>query len=200
MGILTKLFGSHDGTNGSAENALKENEPKKEFTPINRHLFIEDKPPAELERNPLLVRQETTKTKAQKLTEFADSNLSGKGFDAGYKFHNSDMRKAAIRQIRSEFQSLCKLEAERLRDALGKLKTEAAMLDLDDMMETSKIALNSRITEFKAAILRLQEEILLAEDSLGMIKKPVESYCEGFTRGYQLYLQEDVLNQQYGLS
>lgn len=196
MSILTQLFGGRQ--NGTKEDQVVA--PEEKIT-IDKQLFVDEVPPT-LESIKPVSNWEKPKprTIAESIKAFAESNLSARGFDSGYKYHSPDLKKSILREIKSEFQALLRLEIDRLRVVLGDLKSQVSMLNYDEMMEANKAALENRIVDFNSAILRLEEEILLAEDGLGMIRKPVDSFSQGFTKGYQLYLTEDLLNQQYGLS
>lgn len=195
MSILTQIFGNRQ----SGANQKQEINPES-VTSIDKELFVDEKPPVMEPVNHVGSVKLKPRTHAESIKLFTESNLSSKGFDAGYKFHSPDLKKSMLREIKSEFQALLRLEIDRLRVVLGDMKSQVSMLDHDDMMEANKAGLQNRITEFNAAILRLEEEILLAEDGLGLIRKPIDSFSQGFTKGYQLYLTEDLLNQQYGLS
>lgn len=193
MSILTQLFGSRpNGANG--KQGLNE-----ELVTVDKQLFVDEQPP--MVKHQSLTREIVSKPEsiAESIKKFTESNLSNRGFDSGYKYHSPDLKKSMLREIKSDFQSLLRLEIDRLRVVLGNMRSQVAMLDHDDMMEANKAALENRITEFNSAILRLQEEILLSEDGLGLIRKPIDTFSQGFTKGYQLYLTEDLLNQQYGL-
>lgn len=195
MSILTQIFGSRQ--TGANEN--QEIKPESAIS-IDKELFVDERPPViepVIHQDSVMVKPRTL---AESIKLFAESNLSSKGFDSGYKFHSPDLKRSMLREIKSEFQALLRLEIDRLRVVLGDMKSQVSMLDHDDMMEANKAGLQNRVTEFNAAILRLEEEILLAEDGLGLIRKPIDSFSQGFTKGYQLYLTEDLLNQQYGLS
>lgn len=195
MSILTQLFGSRQtGANGNPV------ETSKKEVSIDKELFVDERPPIVEPVNQELFAKPKSRTLAESIKAFTESNLSSKGFDSGYKYHSPDLKKSILREIKSEFQALLRLEIDRLRVVLGDMKSQVSILNHDDMMEANKAGLENRIIEFKSAILRIEEEILLAEDGLGMVRMPVDSFSQGFTKGYQLYLTEDLLNQQYGLS
>ncbi len=201
MSILTQIFGSRqNGESRSTQTPEGVTNPVKDKLELDRRLFVDEIPPVIEPVKNLASPFEKKRSQAELIRAFTESNLSSKGFDAGYKYHSPDLKVSMIREIKSDLQALLRLEIDRLRIVLGELKTQIAVLKHDEMMEAAKSGLETRKSEFTDAILRLQEEVLLAEDGLGLVRKPIDTFTQGFTKGYQLYLTEDLLNQQYGLS
>lgn len=198
MKILKQLFGSRQkDANTNEDLSMDISSPLLDSVSIDENLFVENTPPdADTGTLSSQGTKNTTGYGAQ-IEEFATESLASTGFKAGYMHHNPDPKKSKIREIKSEFQSLCKLEIERLRLELGELNTNIEMLEHEDMLEGTKAGLRNRKAEYDAAILRLQEEVYIAEDGLGLVRKAVDTYSEGFNRGYQLYLNEEYLNQKY---
>jgi len=198
MKILKQLFGSRQkDANTNEDLSLDIPSPMLNSVSIDENLFVENTPP-DADTGTLSSKgsKSTTGYGAQ-IEDFATESLTRTGFEAGYTYHNPDHKKSKIREIKSDFQSLCKLEIERLRVELGALTTDIEILKHEDMLEGIKSGLRNRKTEYDAAILRLQEEVYIAEDGLGLARKAVDTYNEGFNRGYQLYLSEEFLNQKY---
>jgi ribosome recycling factor len=66
-------------------------------------------------------------------------------------------------------------------------------------MESSKRGLQATRRQVEQNIVSLEEEYLLAEDNLGMVQYAVQTYLDGFNRGYQTYLQEQILNDKFSI-
>lgn len=176
MSILSKLFKSRNTNSSIIEQS--ENEPHS----IEESLFVDQVPP----------QQNTLNIEPDAIDTFIEKDFKGLGFKAGYHFHSDAVRESDLAMIKSQYKELLRDVATEKRESLEKLRIEIAKLDQTNLKKRYSAALEEKKTQVERSLLSIEEEILLISDTTGRIEKPISTYEQGFTEGYELYLEEKL--------
>lgn len=193
MNFFDNIFGKGAADNVPAVLADKEITDAHQTT-VDEKLFVDPTPPKkELESN------QTSPNCSSRLKALVERSRFTDGYDAGLLYHNLDVRNTEVLSIKSEIKSVIRVRVTELRKSLGKLNTEIALIGEEFLMESSKKGLETTRLETEKSIASLEEEYLLAEDNIGLVQYGVQTYLDGFNRGYQSYLKEKVLIDQFSV-
>jgi hypothetical protein len=193
MNFFERIFGTESVENKST--VLISEEIAEARPPLmNEELFVDLTPPME---GPVI--HQGNVNCSSRLKELVEHNRFTEGYDSGFLYHNLDIRNSEILSIKSEIKSVIRRRVSELRASLANLDTQIALIGEELLMESSKRGLQATRRQVEQNIVSLEEEYLLAEDNLGMVQYAVQTYLDGFNRGYQTYLQEQILNDKFSI-
>lgn len=182
--FFKKLFGQKDLATKPEELDIISKTPAPA-----RELFIEDRHPDEFLAPPVPKEIKREKTLLQDLLE---RDYLAMGHKDGYETHDLSRMELGKELIASDFrlaldQALQDIEGQ--LEILAKHLTEMAQEIAPGLYEKSHTRHDQLVKQKRD--LMLQKDLAVAGD--GYVEKPWKYYKAGFIKGYDLYLEEEVI-------
>jgi hypothetical protein len=119
------------------------------------------------------------------------------GFKDGYKYHSMDIKINFINRIISQMNLEIYREIEKIKLFKDELKPHLEILKENN--KSSYHTVLARIQSYDRLVKDHELQISLINDEKGLVKKVIDEYEDGFTRGYELWLFDSKLKDIHGL-
>lgn len=183
MNFFAKLFGKKRATETPSDDAqMTEN--------LLNQLDMEDLP--SVDEDLFVAKQSANQAnKSEKrLKRFLQDDHFQKGYSDGYNYHNASICENYVETLQNDFEEMMEEEIEKLRMYKRQLTDhKIAMQDIDPNLGD---AIEMKVDDVEAQILRYEEYVLKMRDEKGIGAKPISKYRDGFRKGMHTYVNEEL--------
>lgn len=172
MNFFSNFFGN------SLRTASRETEPA-----IDKALFVDDS-------NPVDIAFAERKTALDHLLK---KDFRSEGFVQGYEEHCADIMELYLNSIISEFQQAMRSEIDDLEIAMEGMSGFLTK-DYNELMPNHYLKLRSRYDALNLKKVEFNAEIELAEERKGICAHSLNTYREGFVKGFKAWSEEIHFN------
>ena len=183
MTIFSRIFGKRIDTPSFRQ--VEEERPE-----MPKDLFIEERHPRELESPDY--QRKTARQEKSLLASLLDRDYESMGHKDGYRMHDLCRLEEQLEIIAADFRQVIDMALQDIEIQLDKLR-----MHLTDKMEVEASDLYEKMHTRDDQLVKQKRELMLQKDlaisGQGFVERPFKYYKAGFKRGYDLYIQEELI-------
>lgn len=155
---------------------------------VNEDLFIDSNPPMINEKEASL---------ATGIEDFLNQNFFHQGYTDGYDWHSKEMLENKIMLIKADFRHRLELKADVVRQEI--LHLENKKLEITGLLDLVVSKIENIAAEKRYILQKIKSEKELSAVDEGLVMTCIHHYKEGYLKGTNAYLEEELLASNKGL-
>ena len=188
MSILNRIFGKKSTNNTSTVGNSASINGFDHLPEVDESIFVDNNPPQ---------NSEMKADNSVGIQDFLAIDFFHMGYDDGYNWHSNEMLITKLQFIKADFRQRLDMKADEVRrEILGLENKKLEIIGLLDHLE-SRI---DNITAEKRYILqKIRTEKELSAVDEGLVMTCVHRYKEGFLKGTNAHMEEEMFASNKGL-